>query len=273
MTKSRLLRETAEIALTEIKRFIEPHLTEDYNLRRVSAPLFLPVESPLIDPRHPGARIHLPGMNHDVEIVASLDMWLRGQLTRYEIAPGFGVYTIMNALRPELPSTSTLSPHIAAWAWQQAHTHPTSATIVEAAKRLYSLLIEAEKMILAMFPHINATLSRQLEVVSERQLQERMPDYSRERRIYEFLHPADEDRPTASHREGSHCAALFLFSDEENPHTDGQLWTWHRLTGRPVLLADIAAWSADAVAQPSVGGNIYRDNLAMQLLHQTHLLV
>ena len=43
MTKSRLLRETAEIALTEIKRFIEPHLTEDYNLRRVSAPLFLPV--------------------------------------------------------------------------------------------------------------------------------------------------------------------------------------------------------------------------------------
>ena len=46
--KPRLLRETAEIALTEIKRFIEPRLSEDFSLRRVSAPMFLPVGSELL---------------------------------------------------------------------------------------------------------------------------------------------------------------------------------------------------------------------------------
>jgi len=118
--KPRLLHETAEIALTEIKRFLEPRLTEKLSLRRVTAPLYLPTDSPLLDHRFPGAVIRLKGSDQTVEIVGSLDVWLRGQLTRYDIAPGFGVFTIMNALRPDLPENSTSAPHIAAWAWQQA---------------------------------------------------------------------------------------------------------------------------------------------------------
>ena len=101
--KPRLLRETAEIALSEIKRFIEPKLIDEFSLRRVSAPLFLPVGSPLLDSRNPGVRITLPSMSGEVEIVGSLDVWLRGQLSRYDIAPGFGVYTVMNAIRPSMP--------------------------------------------------------------------------------------------------------------------------------------------------------------------------
>ena len=44
MTKYKpcLLHETAEIALTEIKRFLEPRLMEEFQLRRVSAPMYLP---------------------------------------------------------------------------------------------------------------------------------------------------------------------------------------------------------------------------------------
>ena len=53
--KPRLLHETAEIALTEIKRFLEPRLTETLSLRRVTAPMYLPTDSPLIDRRFPGA--------------------------------------------------------------------------------------------------------------------------------------------------------------------------------------------------------------------------
>ena len=81
-TRPQLLRETAEIALTEIKRFIEPRLLDSFHLRRVSAPLYLPVGSPLLDSRYPGVHVHLDAAHADVEIVASLDVWLRDQLQR-----------------------------------------------------------------------------------------------------------------------------------------------------------------------------------------------
>ena len=59
--KAKLLRETAEIAFTEIKRFLEPRLMETLSLRRIMAPLFLSVGCPLLDVRWPGVRIYLSG--------------------------------------------------------------------------------------------------------------------------------------------------------------------------------------------------------------------
>ena len=165
--KPRLLRETAEIAFTEIKRFIEPRLREDFSLRRVSAPLYLPVGSPLLPPWAPGARVRLEAAKHDVEIVGALDLWLRDQLTRNDIAPGFGVFTIMNALRPDLPENLTSSPYVAAWAWQQATDRADArpAGMITMARKVHSLLIETDSMILSLFPHLQSTLSTHLEEV------------------------------------------------------------------------------------------------------------
>ena len=180
--KPRLLRETAEIALSEIKRFIEPKLIDEFSLRRVSAPLFLPVGSPLLDSRNPGVRITLPSMSGEVEIVGSLDVWLRGQLSRYDIAPGFGVYTVMNAIRPSMPCNAVSSPHITAWAWQQV-AKPDNADrqgLVSAAERIYSLLVDAEKMILDKFPHLSATLQKTLDTVDEADLERSFPEYTPE---------------------------------------------------------------------------------------------
>lgn len=268
--KPRLLRETAEIALTEIKRFIEPRLAEEFSLRRVSAPLFLPVDSRLLDPRHLGVRVSLAATGMEVEIVGSLDVWLRSQLSRYDIAPGFGVFTIMNAIRPELPVNSTSSPHIAAWAWQQAvepHEADCSA-LVDRAGRLYAVIVETEKMILEKFPHLTPTLNKGLEVVGEDELAARMPDYSEERRIYEHLHPARCQQP-----DGKPGAALLVTRGSGNRQFTGDLWVWNRAVNRPLRIVDFAVWDADEVACASVGGNIYRDYLALQLLHQDRLLV
>lgn len=272
--KPRLLRETAEIALSEIKRFIEPRLIDEFSLRRVSAPLFLPAGSPLLDPRNPGVRITLPGINGEVEIVGSLDVWLRGQLARYDIAPGFGVYTVMNAIRPSLPSNVVSSPHITAWAWQQA-VKPSDATrreLVSAGERIYALLVDAEKMILDKFPHLSATLQKNLEAVDEADLERKLPEYTRERQIYEYLHPDGSDRSDRRSPEGKHCAALFLTRGSEGRRVEGEIWVWNRILNRPLLIVDIAVWDADSVSGFSVGGNVLRDHLALQLLHQDRIL-
>ena len=140
------------------------------------------------------------------------------------------------------------------------------------AQRLYAILVAAEKMILEKFPHLTATLQKNLEIVSEDELARKLPEYGFERRIYEYLHPDFAERPDRRSPDGKHCAALFVTRGAGSLKAEGELWVWNRILNRPLRIVDIGVWSADAVAGPSVGGNIYRDYLALQLLHQNRLL-
>lgn len=263
--KARLLRETVEIAVTEIKRFLEPRLMELMQLRRVSAPLFLPAGSPALHPGKPGARITLES-GVEVEIVGALDFWLRMQLREYDIAPGFGVYTVMNALRPDLPWNRTSSPHIAAWSWQQAvDTNACGgAAVRKQARRLYRLLVDTEEMILALFPHLHPTLARDMEQTDENTLAEKFPGFSHERRMYLAL------RPQSGQEDG--CRAIYV---ERRPspgeEATSEIWAWNRTASAAVMLADLAARGATDTAPASVGGNLYRDQLAMLILHQDRI--
>lgn len=265
-----LLHETAEIALTEIKRYLEPRLMDEFQLRRVSAPLFLPVGSPLIDPRHRGATVSLHGAQMEVEIVGGLDLWLRRQLRRYDAAPGFGVFTIMNAIRPDAVPGLTTAVHIAAWAWQQTvDPAATDATVVaSSARRLYTLLLATEKRLLEMFPHMHPTLHKNLDILTEDELAGMMPGRTRERSIYEYLHPDRADRADNTGADGRHCASVFICRSNTDSQAEGELWVWNRRVNRPLLIADLCLWHSDDIGPASVGGNIFRNQLAMQLLHQ-----
>lgn len=263
--KARLLRETVEIAVTEIKRFLEPRLMEQLQLRRVSAPLFLPAGSPQLHPGRPGARITLEG-GAEVEIVGSLDFWLRSQLREYDIAPGFGVYTVMNALRPTLPWNRTSSPHIAAWSWQQVVDPADDGrrTLARQTKKLYRLLLDTEGMILALFPHLHPTLAREMEQTDDATLSARFPDCSHERRMYLALRPAQGNEDS--------CRAIYVNRTPEcGELAAGEIWAWNRTASAAVMLADLALRKADAIGPASAGGNLYRDHLAMLILHQDRI--
>lgn len=265
-----LLHETAEIALTELKRFLEPRLMETFQLRRVSAPLYLPAGSPLLDSRYPGAKVFLAGSDAEIEIVGSLDLWLRRQLRRYDAADGFGVFTIMNALRPNLVPGPATTVHIAAWAWQQALSAAkfTPEALALHARTLYNLLVEAEQRIIEMFPHLHRTLHKNIDILSEVDLNRMLPDRTRDRQIYEYLHPNRAERDDNPVSDGRHCAALFVSRGNGSQLADGEMWVWNRRISRPLLIADISLWMSDEVGPNSIGGNIYRNQLAMQLLHQ-----
>lgn len=268
--KPKLLRETAEIAFTEIKGYLEPRLVERLSLRRVTAPMYLPTDSPLLDRRFPGAVIRLPGANQTVEIVGSLDVWLRGQLARYDTAPGFGVYAIMNALRPELPCNRVSSPHVAAWAWQQA-VDPSDLTekrLVAMAKTLHQLIVDTEKRILTLFPHMSPTLEKEMRITYEARLAELYPGHEGERVLYEYLHPGRQ----GSDGESSRSPVVLLLRDMAPFKAYGEIWAWNRILGKPVRMADLAAWGRDSVAGASIGGNIYRGQLSLQVLQQDSLL-
>lgn len=254
MFKPRLLRETAEIALTEIKRAIEPKMAEEFSLRRVSAPLYLPVASGLNDPGE-AVRFVMPSSGEEVEIVRGLNRWLRSQLIRYDIAPGFGVFTVMNALRPDTVETATTSPHLGAWAWQQVvdPDHSDFDHLAATGKRIYTLFQQTEEIILELFPHLDQTLPQRFMVIEEKELLLRNPDATPDRREYEYLH----DHPGR---------AILLI----NEHLASRIIVWNKVVGCPIPLAEISIDLGKPVG--SIGGNILRDQLAMQILHQPHLL-
>lgn len=254
MFKPRLLRETAEIALTEMKRFIEPRLAEEFSLRRVSAPLYLPAASGLNDPGEV-VRFVLPSTGEEVEIVRGLNRWLRSQLMRYDIAPGFGVFTVMNALRPDQAETATTSPHLGAWAWQQVvdPEHADIDHLASTGKHQYNLLQQTEEMILERFPHLERTLPQRLVVMEEAELADRNPDASPDRREYEYLH----DHPNR---------AILLVDDRLR----SRVIVWNTVVGCPLTIAETSIDLGSPIG--SIGGNILRDQLAMQILHQPHLL-
>ena len=83
------------------------------------------------------------------------------------------------------------------------------------------------------------------------------------RRIYEYLHPSRQEKPAERH-----CAAVFICRGDGSHVADGEMWVWNRRVNLPLLIADIGVWKADEIGPSSVGGNIYRNQLAMQLLHQ-----
>lgn len=254
MFKPRLLRETAEIALTEIKRDIESKITEEFSLRRVSAPLYLPVGSGLNDPGEV-VKFILPSNGEEMEIVRGLNCWLRSQLVRYDIAPGFGVFTVMNALQPDVAETATTSPHRSAWAWQQVVDvdHSDSEHLANTGKRVYSVLQQTEEMILKRFPHLKSTLPQRFVVLTENELANKIPDATPDRREYEYLHERQN-------------RALLLIDENLN----SRIIVWNPVVGCPIPLAEIAIDQSKPIN--SIGGTILRDQLAMQILHQPHLL-
>ncbi|MDE7120064.1 MAG: hypothetical protein K2O10_05595 [Muribaculaceae bacterium] len=260
-----LLRETAEIALTEIKRFIEPRLAADFSLRRVAAPVYLPASAGLNGPG-PAATFTLAGSNSPMEIVTGLDHWLRRQLDRYDIAPGFGVFTVMNALRPDIAESLTTSPHIAAWSWQQTLDNKTEANarlLKNMAARLYEVFRDTEKMILAKFPHMTSTLPDTLVTVTASEVIAAIPAHNQARSEHDYV----KRRSTQS---------AYLIVDDPplaTPPRHARMLVWNQQANAPLELAEFTFYPPAADAPlPSAGANIWRDRLAMQILHQQSIL-
>jgi len=94
-----------EVAIKEIKDFFEKNLANALNLTRVTAPTFLKTGTGINDDlngteRPIRFRVREYG-DGEVEIVQSLAKWKRLALARYGFREGEGLYTDMNAIRPD----------------------------------------------------------------------------------------------------------------------------------------------------------------------------
>src|SRR5210317_315764 len=151
------LKET-ERAIKMIKDFFELNLAAELKLRRVTAPLFVQKGTGINDDLNGIERpVSFPVMDMDgvtAEIVHSLAKWKRMMLADYDIANGYGIYTDMNALRPDEELDNLHSIYVDQWDWEKIimQEERTLETLKNIVNRIYAVLKRTEFIVYENYP-------------------------------------------------------------------------------------------------------------------------
>lgn len=262
------LKET-ELGIKKIKEFFQMNLSSELRLRRVTAPLFVL--------KGMGINDDLNGIERAVsfpikdlgeakaEVVHSLAKWKRLTLADYEIEPGYGIYTDMNAIRSDEELGNLHSLYVDQWDWERVVT-PQERTIEflkETVNRIYAAMVRTEYMVYEMYPQIKPCLPEKIHFIHAEEL----------RRLYPTLTPKD--------RENAICqmyGAVFIMGigaplgdgkkhDGRAPDYDD--YTTEGVDGLPGLNGDLILWNGvlnQAIELSSMGIRVDKKALKRQLL-------
>jgi aspartate--ammonia ligase len=173
-----------ELGIKQIKEFFQQNLSSELRLRRVTAPLFVlkgmginddlngverPVSFPIKDLGEAQA-----------EVVHSLAKWKRVTLAEYNIEPGYGIYTDMNAIRADEELGNLHSLYVDQWDWERVITREqrTVAFLKQIVTRIYAAMRRTEYMVCEMYPQIKPFLAHDVVFIHSEELRKRYPDLS-----------------------------------------------------------------------------------------------
>ena len=179
--KLKLLPETTEMAIKMLKDAFQERLAKALNLRRVTAPLFVLSGTGLNDDLNGNEQaVSFPIADmggRRAEVVHSLAKWKRVKLGAYDIAPGFGLYTDMNAIRTHEQLDNLHSLYVDQWDWEKTITREDRNLeyLKETVRNIYRVIKECESLIYAEFPHITPTLPDEITFIHTEELLQQYP--------------------------------------------------------------------------------------------------
>ena len=236
------LRET-ERAIKFIKDFFQNNLAEELNLQRVSAPLFLRKGSGIGDDLNGvetkvSFRIKNDNYN-EAECLFSLAKWKRMVLADYGFCAGEGLYTDMNAIRPDEECLDNLhSVYVDQWDWERTITEKERnlAFLKKIVRQIYKVIRKTEKAVCKKYPQTKPDLPQKITFVHSEDLV----------KTYPGLNPRErENKITKKY------GAVFVigiggilqdgkFHDNRAPDYDD--WTTQTGKGKRGLNGDILLW-------------------------------
>ena len=178
-----------EKAILELKRFFEDNLSQALSLHRVSAPMFVESTSGIQDDLNGVEKpvsfsIKAKG-GAEYQIVHSLAKWKRLALARYEIPVGEGIYTDMNALRPDEPtiSTSIHSVYVDQWDWEKSILESDRKLLFlkKTVSTIYEMIVKTEKYMAERYQLV-PFLPEKIHFIHSEDLLERYPDMTSKER-------------------------------------------------------------------------------------------
>ncbi|GFN35129.1 aspartate--ammonia ligase [Tepidimicrobium xylanilyticum] len=172
-----------QIAIKIIKDYFERQLAKKLNLIRVSAPLFVRPESGLNDYLsgvEKAVSFKMRKYNEEIEIVQSLAKWKRFALKRYGFKIGEGIYTDMNAIRPDEVLDRTHSIYVDQWDWEKviSKENRNEEYLKKVVKDIYEVFKATEKRINRIYPFLKAKLPEEIKFITTQELEDRYPDKS-----------------------------------------------------------------------------------------------
>ncbi len=175
------LKET-EKAIRLIKEFFQVNLAFELNLIRATAPLFVKSGTGINDNLNgieKPVSFAVQGLGGDqVEIVQSLAKWKRMALADYAYQPGEGIYTDMNAIRPDEDLDNLHSIYVDQWDWERVITkEERDLTFLKTSVRsIYDVMKRTEKYICHIYPQITPVLPEQIKFMHSEEMEELYPE-------------------------------------------------------------------------------------------------
>jgi len=171
-----------EKAIGKIKEFFQINLALELDLIRVTAPMFVEkgtginddlngVEKPLSFPMQGEEGL-------DVEIVQSLAKWKRMKLADLGFQMGRGLYTDMNALRPEDVVDDIHSLYVDQWDWEKviSEDERTVDYLKRIVRKIYDVIRRTERLVYHEYPEIEPVLPENITFVHTEDLEAEYPD-------------------------------------------------------------------------------------------------
>lgn len=186
--KSPLDLKQTEHAITIIKDSFQTFLSAELRLRRVTAPLFVLKGTGLNDDLNGTERpVTFPvrGMgDREVEVVHSLAKWKRMMLADYDIEPGFGIYTDMNAIRPDEDLDNTHSIYVDQWDWERHVTvkERNLDYLKKVVSGIYEVMKRTEFVVYEKYPQIRPILPEEITFIHAQDLYDLYPHLSSKER-------------------------------------------------------------------------------------------
>lgn len=175
------MRQT-EQGIKLIKEFFQQNLSTELRLRRVTAPLFvlkgLGINDDLNGVERPVTFPIKDLGEAEAEVVHSLAKWKRLTLAEYEVEPGYGIYTDMNAIRADEELDNLHSLYVDQWDWEAVITaaQRNIGFLKATVRRIYAAILRTEFLVCERYPQIKPFLPEDIHFIHSEDLLAMYPD-------------------------------------------------------------------------------------------------
>ena len=263
-----------ETAINLIKNFFQTNLAFELDLTRITAPLFVASGTGINDDLNGIERpvsFAIKDMDEAVaEVVHSLAKWKRMMLADYGIANGYGIYTDMNALRPDEELDNIHSIYVDQWDWEKIllPEERNLAYLKNIVRHIYAVIKRTEFIVYENYPEIVPLLPDDIHFIHAEEMYEKYPDKSSKEREKEIAR--------------EYGAAFVIGIGHELPSGiphDGRApdyddWSTDTVDGYKGLNGDIIIWNPmleDTFELSSMGIRVDKDAMLHQLKIQDKL--
>ena len=176
-----------QLAIALTKEIFQEEFTQNLQLKRVSAPLFVRAASGLNDDltgKERAVSFDIPAIGSEAQVVHSLAKWKRLALQKYGFGMHEGLYTDMNAIRRDEDLDNIHSIYVDQWDWERiiCKEDRTESYLKETVQSIVDVICDASEALKKTFPQIQVELSRQVSFITSQELEDLYPDSTPEER-------------------------------------------------------------------------------------------